>query len=147
MLFCGQAVILAPYPPPSLQFFTSFWICSTWRQKSNSPHRIFRLLTRTPATQASGCVGVCGGQWRCKRLGVPWARSPEEIWQNLDYLRVHFTRFSFKERGSKSLPPDLSFQTDLFGTWESALSLFPPPGPVYVPAWPMIFKYFAEIFC
>ena len=53
MLVCGQAVFLVPPPPPSLQFFSSFWICSTWRQKSNSPHRIFRLLTRPPATQVS----------------------------------------------------------------------------------------------
>ena len=53
MLVCGQAVILVPSPTPlPSNFFTSFWISSTWRQKSNSPHGIFRLLTRPPATQA-----------------------------------------------------------------------------------------------
>ena len=37
-------------PPPSL----IFWTRSTWRQKSNLPHRNFHLLTRPPATQAMG---------------------------------------------------------------------------------------------
>ena len=41
-----------PLPHPLPSNFSPFWFCSTWRQKSKSPHRIFRLLTRPPATQA-----------------------------------------------------------------------------------------------
>ena len=52
MLVLGRQGRPFSSPPPPLQFFSSFWICSTWRQKSNSPHRIFCLLTRPPATQA-----------------------------------------------------------------------------------------------